>query len=134
VSHDNVERVRAIYDAWARGDFSSSDWADPRIEFVLADGPSTGTWIGVKEMAAAWRDVLRAWADFRAEAEGCRALDDTRVLVLTRNTGRGRGSGVDVTSISTKGANVFSLRDGKVTRIVAYWDRERILADLAAEN
>ena len=74
--------------------------------------------------------LTQAWADFRAELETCEALDDERVLVLTENSGRGRTSGVDVGQIRTRGANVFHIRNGKVTRLVAYWSRERALADL----
>jgi ketosteroid isomerase-like protein len=130
MSQANVEIVRAIYAEWARGEFHSVNWAEPDIQFVLADGPTSGSWTGLAEMAAAWRDVLAAWDDFRAEAEDVRPLDDKRVLVLTRNSGRGRESGLDVRSIVTRGANVFFLRNGRVVRLVAYWDRERALADL----
>jgi ketosteroid isomerase-like protein len=80
-------------------------------------------------MAAAWGETLRAWEDFRAEAEEYRELDSERVLVLTTNSGRGKASGLEVGQIHTKGANVFHIRDGRVTRLVLYWDRERALAD-----
>jgi hypothetical protein len=36
----NVEVVRAILSANERGDYRSTEWAHPDIEFVVADGPS----------------------------------------------------------------------------------------------
>jgi len=56
-----------------------------------------------------------------------RALDDERVLVLTRRAGRGRKSGLE---ISAPAANLFHIRDGKVTRLVYFWDRARAFAEL----
>ena len=44
--------------------------------------------------------------------------------------GRGKGSGIEVETLGANGAGVFHMRDGKVTRIVAWWDQERAFADL----
>jgi ketosteroid isomerase-like protein len=81
-------------------------------------------------MAEGFREWLSAWEDFRGEAEEYRELDGERVLVLLRFSGRGKTSGLELGQMRAKGANVIHVRDGKVTRIVAYFDRERALADL----
>jgi ketosteroid isomerase-like protein len=133
----NVELVRSICAPWERGDFSSTDWADQEIEYVIVDGPSPGRWTGLAGLAEGWRSFLDAFEDFRAEAEEYREIDADRVLVPLRNTGRGKASGVEVGQLQrpllgpgARGANLFHLRDGKVTRLVTYMDRERAFADL----
>jgi len=126
----NLDLVRSIYAAWGRGDYSSASWAHPEIEAVIADGPSPGTRTGVAGMAAIWRDAANVWVGYRAEAEAFRELDGERVLVLMRQHGRGKASGLDLGEMRTRAATVFHVRDGKVTRIVRYWDRERAFADL----
>jgi ketosteroid isomerase-like protein len=85
----NLDLVRSIHVAWERGDFSSTEWAHPEIEFVIADGPAPSS-----------------------------------------RTGVGKTSGLDLRDVRTKGANLFHVRDGKVTKLVIYFDRERALADL----
>ena len=123
----NLDLVRSIYANWERGDYSRVDWAHREIEFVRVDGPAPGSWTGLAEMASAWRDVLGAWDEHRSEAEDYRELYGGRVLVLSRNSARGKTSEVD---IATDAAIVFHVRDDRVTRLVLYWDRDRALADL----
>lgn len=127
----NVVLVRSLYAAWGRGDyFGSTEWAHPAIEFVIVDGPSPGRWTGPAGLAEAWRDSLSPWEDFRAEADEYRELDNERVLVLGHFSGRGKTSGLELGQMRTKGASLFHVRGGKVTRFVIYWVRERAFADL----
>jgi ketosteroid isomerase-like protein len=128
----NLDLVRSIYAAWERGDFSSADWAHPKIEFVIAGGPAPGSWIGLTAMTEAWREVLGAWEDYRTVVDEYRELDHDRVLVLVHFSGRGKSSRLEARQFTTTkgGANLLNLRGGKVTRFVIYWDRERALADL----
>ena len=134
MSQENVELVRSIFATWERGDYSSAEWAHPEIEFVAADGPTPGSWTGLAAMARAWREALSAFEELRAEADEYRALDDERVLVLMHFSGRGKANGLEVGNIHMKGANLFHVRDGKVSRLVTYWDRERAFADVGLEE
>jgi ketosteroid isomerase-like protein len=127
---ENVDLVRSIYAAWERGDFSSVEWAHPEIEYLIADGPAPGCWTGLAGMSEGWRSWLSAWEDFRAGAEQYRELDDERVLVLAGFSGRGKTSGLEVEQMRAKSEALFRVRQGKVTRIVLYWSRQRALADL----
>jgi ketosteroid isomerase-like protein len=110
---------------------SSAEWADPEIEFLLADGPDPGSWTGLAAMSEATRERISAFEGYRFEVEELRGLNGERVLVLTRRHGRGRTSGLEIALFeTTKGAWVFHVRNGRVARLVGYFDRERALADL----
>jgi hypothetical protein len=98
----NVALVRAIHADWDRGDFTHSDWAHPEIECVFADGPSPGTWKGLAAMRATMREYLSTWQNARLEAEEYRELDDNRVLVLNREYGRGKTSGLDLAQMRAR--------------------------------
>ena len=127
MSQENLDLVRSICAAWERGDYGSVEWADPEIEFVNTDGPSPGTWSGLAGMAEGWRDWLAAWEDFRQDVDEYRELDDERVLMFFRFSGRGKTSGLDLAQMHPLGAGLFHVRDGKVTRFVGYLDHERAL-------
>jgi ketosteroid isomerase-like protein len=130
----NVELVRSLYAAWGRGDFRSTEWAHPEIEWVIDEGPTAGSWTGLAEMAESFGDFLSAWEEYRIEAEEFRELDGERVLVLTRSSGRGKTSGLELGEVAPKGAQVFHIRGGRVARSVYYYDRERALADLGLKE
>jgi len=130
VASPNVELVQSIYAGWERGDFSSTEWAHPDIEYVIADGPSPGTWKGLAGLAEGARSWISAWQGFRVEPEEFRELDENRVLVLSHGRGRGRASGLEVGQFGAEAADLFHIHDRKVTRFVVYFDRDRALAEL----
>jgi ketosteroid isomerase-like protein len=130
----NLDLVRLIYADWERGDFSSARWADPAIRFSIVGGPDPGTWTGQSGMRTGWFRFLEAWEDFQVNAEEYRELDDTRVLVLIRRSGRGRSSQLPVEQMRSLAADVFHILDGKVVQLMHYPDRDRALADLGLEE
>jgi ketosteroid isomerase-like protein len=131
---ENLDLVRSLYTTWERGDYSSVVWADPEIEYVIADGPTPGTWIGLAEMAEALRSWLSAWENYRVTVDEFREVDEERVLVFIRRSGRGKTSGLELAQMPTQGATVLHLRRGKVTQLVAYADRDHALADLGLKE
>ena len=122
--------MRSIYADWGRGDYGSTDWADPEIEWVMVDGPNPGSWTGLSGMAEGFSSILSVWEEWRTEVDEYRELDEERVLVLLHMRGRGKTSGLEVGQLRELGANLWHVRGGKVARFVIYFDRERALADL----
>jgi len=133
----NLDLVLSIYAAWGRGHFSSTDWAHPEIELVVAGGPAPGCWTGLAGLAEGYRTILgasegwrNAWEGWRAEAEEYLELDGDRVLVLTCFKARGKMSELEVARMQARAATLFHLGGGKVTGLVVDFDRERALAEL----
>jgi ketosteroid isomerase-like protein len=130
----NLDLVRSIYADWERGDVSSTEWAHTEIEFVIADGPAPGSWSGLAGLARGVREFMNAWNGVHIVADEYRTLDADRVLILVRVVAHGKTSGLDLQGMRTEGANLFNIRDGKVTRLVVYLERRRALADLGLEE
>jgi ketosteroid isomerase-like protein len=70
----NLELVRSIYADLERGDFgrvfqAASEWAHPEFEWVIADGPTAGSFTGVAEAEESAYGMLAAWEEFRFEVE-----------------------------------------------------------------
>jgi ketosteroid isomerase-like protein len=132
-SGSNLDLVRSICAGWERGEYADVSWADPAIVYEMPDGPAPGRWSGVEGMAKGWGDFLSAWDGARIEVDEYRDLGDGRVLVRFKRYGRGKTSGLDLEALQARGANVFHVRDGKVTRLALYFEEAGALAELGLD-
>ena len=121
MSEENVEIVRRVYEGWSRGDFSETELFDPEIEFEMIDWPHPAKSRGIEAMAETWLATLAAWEDFRAVPDEVIDHGDN-VLVFNSISGRGRGSGADVSALT---ATVWTVQGGSVVRLALYWDTAR---------
>ena len=109
----NVELVRAVYARWASGDFSSTDWAHPEIEYVNPPGAiEPGTRRGLAAFSRAVESTLEGWESWQMEPERLEAFGD-QVAAVVRYRARGRGSGVEVQG---RESALWTIRDGKVVQ------------------
>jgi ketosteroid isomerase-like protein len=121
---ENVTTLEAVYEAINRADLDTIlslqsedvEWCGPQV-FPDIAGPHHGH-DGVRAYAARISD---AWEDFSIRPERFLELGD-RVLVLTRERGRGRASQIEVQSRPT--AHLWTLEDGYVVRFEVFWERE----------
>jgi hypothetical protein len=127
---ENLDLVCSVLDRWECADFGSTSWAHPEIEYTVIGGPEPGTWNGVAEMRASVRAFMGAREEYGIKAEEYRVLDDKRVLVLVRLSGRGKVSGLDIQATQATGAEVWHVEGGEVVRLVLYWSSDQALADL----
>jgi uncharacterized protein len=122
--NENIEALRPVYESWSRGDFSPVfdvyaegmewGWSDewPDLEGVAPDPNRRSERLG---------SFFEPWEDWRCEAQEFIASGDT-VVVLTRYTGRAKGSGF---AMDTPGAHVWTMREGKVIRLEVFATPER---------
>jgi ketosteroid isomerase-like protein len=85
---------------------------------------SIGPYKGVDGLARAWRDWLEPWERYVIHAEEFLDAGD-RVVVYVRIRGRTHRDGVDVEHAP---AAVWTIRDGRVSSIAFYLEREEALA------
>jgi hypothetical protein len=89
---------------------------------------------GDNAKSVAWRNVLSAWGDHRAVAEVYRELDSGDILASTTFSVPARASGRDLPQVLARGASVVQIHEGRVTKLVLFFDRDRALADLGLEE
>jgi|SRR5579859_3527464 len=125
VSSENVEIVRRVHAAWARGDFSPVDAFDPQVEFETVRGVGHGVYHGLDEMRRAWREILLSYGHFRTEVEEIIDAGE-KVVVLTVPVMRIKGAAAEVTQ---RTAVVWTMRNGKAVRLALHSDRDEALEE-----
>ena len=129
MSRENVDALRPIYDEWGRGNFTPmfDVYADDMEWGWSAEFPGlAGVYRDPAERNARLHEWLSPWEHWTCEAEEYVEHGD-HVVVLARYRGRGKGSGVEV---DTRGAHVWTLRNGRVVRLEVFANRARALESL----
>ena len=125
MSDENVEIMRAGWDAWLRRDIDAVvDYLDSDLIFDMThfrDWPdrSYRGVEGFRRFSAAW---LELWEEFEAGLDEIRAAPDGRVVALIWARGTGRQSGL---AMGFEWAQIATLCDGKITRLDGYDDRSK---------
>jgi ketosteroid isomerase-like protein len=126
MSQENVEIVRRIYaalDVIGGTPESIRGLIDPEIEW---QGPRefpdlAESVYGYEGLARYGAKIAEVFDDYRMEPERFIDAGGDRVLVLSREGGRGKGSGAEVQTHLT--AHVWTLKNDKAVRMQSYWER-----------
>jgi uncharacterized protein len=120
VSRENVEVVRAIHEALARGESPATlRLLHPDIEYVNPPGAvEPGTRRGIAAYEDALRSINEAFEDIRINVREIKDVGD-RVVVFATYTARGSSSGAQR---ENQDAHVWTLRDGRAVRFQWFSD------------
>ena len=128
MSDANVQIVRRVYDALADpGEDATALW-DPDVEFDVSRDiwgavMGGGHYRGVEGVRAWMLDLYAAWEQMDIDLEELIEAGDDVVAVI-RVAGRGRVSGIEM---EYRPAGVWTIRDGRIVRVVWFVDRDEAL-------
>jgi ketosteroid isomerase-like protein len=93
----------------------------PDLEWVVPGHPEGAVRRGPEGVTQFFREWLEAWEDVHVEWE-LHGVDEERVLAVTVQRARGRGSGVP---IELRFAQLWTIRDGLAVRMVLFPDVQK---------
>jgi ketosteroid isomerase-like protein len=124
MSEQNVEIVRAIYDASNRGDWDAAfRHQHPDVELTTPPGVNAGTYRGREECQGFWEDLGAAFEMAVAEPEEFFEIGD-QVVVVVRGRMRPKGSSA---AIENRTGFLWTIRDGKVASVRLFAKPEEAL-------
>jgi ketosteroid isomerase-like protein len=125
MSQEDVEVMRAFYEAWAEGGVEAIlPLVDEAFELRLPPGwPVVGPFHGHEGFRQAARESRDVFADVRMRPE--RFIDlDGQILVLGKVLVRSKGAGVEM---EVTMSHLWTMREGKATMLQIYGDPQRAL-------
>ena len=128
-----MEILRLAYERLNGGDIDGFlRFCEMDLEFRdLPALPGSGVFIGHDAMRGWYAKLVDAFDDLRFEPEEYIDTTGDRVLVATRATGRGRGSGADVELAFSA---VATMKDRKLAKLIVYDDHAEALAAAGLEE
>ena len=128
MSRENVEAVKRLIDAFNRRD---DDWQsvlaelDSDVEIndldISLDAQHFRGHAGARKWLGLWSD---AWGGWRIEDLEVRVLDEDRTIALFLMVVTGKESSIE---LSRRDAMVYTLRAGKIAKLVYYNDQQEAL-------
>lgn len=123
MGESNRDIVALLYESFRRRDHAAAfTRLSEEIEWNMEDVGMPGlnqVYRGHDGVRAFWREWLGAWSEIDWQVAGIEELPDGRVRVEVRQRNKGRDSGMWIDQPPF--AQIWSLRDGKVTRMDAEW-------------
>jgi ketosteroid isomerase-like protein len=129
MSRENVELVRKVYDAVGRRDFAAVlTLYHPDVEWDFSRSPAGGAlgrkvYRGHEGLRRWWDEWREAWDDYQDGYDELMEAGE-HVISVTVSRGRGRMSGAE---LGWRQYGVWTIHDGKVTRVVWLATREEAL-------
>src|SRR3954447_2832545 len=119
MSQENVEIVRGMYDAFGRGDGDAAlAYFDPGVVVDASHRVDGRVGHGHQELVAILGEWMGTWKEWREEGEAMGDAGD-RVLVISTQRGRGKGSGAEWTN---RFGMLYEIQGGKISRWTIYDD------------
>ena len=124
MSQENVEVVKAAYEAWNTGDMDAyRELCDPDIIVRTAEHwPEPGPWVGREAVMRQWEQMRETWdADaFELITDLIGAADRVVVRFIWHGAGYGPEANIEATG-------VYTVRKGKIFAIEHFWDHTEAL-------
>jgi ketosteroid isomerase-like protein len=119
MSQENVEIVRRMYDAFDSGDVDAAlAYFDSGVVVDASHRVDGRVGHGREELVAILGEWMGTWDEWQEEVEAIRDAGD-RVVVISTQRGRGKGSGVEW---ENRFGMLYEIQGGKISRWTIYDD------------